>query len=73
MIDPSFSRSSPCLCVLQLLEKTEEEDLVCLCKLMSTIGGKLEAYDAKKKKGYMKEYFATIQALAESHESSRMR
>jgi len=56
-----------------LLEKREEEDLVCLCKLMSTIGGKLEAYDVKKKKGYMKVYFATIQALAESHESSRMR
>ena len=45
-----------------------------MCKLMTTIGGKLEAYDQRKKKGaLMKEYFGKIGALSDDHPSSRMR
>ena len=44
-----------------------------MCKLLTTIGGKLETYDLRKKKGLMKEYFAKINTLATEHPSSRMR
>ena len=60
-------------CIEQLLESTEEQVLVCMCKLLTTIGGKLEAYDVRKKKGLMKDYFGKINALATEHPSSRMR
>lgn len=52
------------LCVSELLESRDEEKLSCLCKLLQTIGKKLEAYDIKKKKGKMKEYFQKISELS---------
>ncbi len=60
-------------CMQELLNAEEEETLVCMVKLMKTIGLKLEAYD--KKKGYdnFQNYFDAIIKTSTSHESSRMR
>lgn len=47
-----------------LLLSHDEEKLACLCKLLQTVGKKLEAYDIKKKKGKFVEYFQTIRELS---------
>lgn len=52
------------LCIEDLLATRDEEKLSCLCKLMQTIGKKLEAYDQKKKKGKFRDYFNSIAALS---------
>jgi len=52
------------VCIAELLESRDEEKLSCLCKLLQTIGKKLEAHDTKKKKGKMREYFQTISELS---------
>ncbi len=71
---PTTTHPTPPTHPPQLLESTEEEVLVCMCKLMTTIGHKLESYDQRKKKGVlMKEYFSKIGALSDDHPSSRMR
>lgn len=70
-------------CLKVLILETDEEQLVCLCKLLQTVGDKLEKYYAKKaktKKGREKKmhevmpcYFTRIQQLAVEHPSSRIR
>jgi translation initiation factor 4G len=52
------------VCVAELLVSRDEEKLSCLCKLLQTIGKKLEAYDVKKKKGKFREFFQTISELS---------
>lgn len=57
-------------CINELLESTDEngkpdnEKLACLCKLLQTIGKKLEDYEIKKKRSTMNEYFDKISAFA---------
>jgi hypothetical protein len=51
----------------------KEETLVCLCKLFTTIGEKLEQYDKRKKKQNVAESFKKIQLISQSHPSSRIR
>lgn len=60
-------------CIDMLMESTDEETLVCMVKLLETIGSKLEAYDQRKKKGKFTAYFEKVTELSESHPSSRMR
>jgi len=70
-------------CLQVLIQETDEEQLVCLCKLLQTVGDKLEKYFTKKartKKGKEKKlneimpgHFARIQQLAQEHPSSRIR
>lgn len=60
-------------CVLELLAAIEEETLVCLCKLLVTIGAKLEYYDKRKGHDNFNQYFHQINTMAKEHKSSRMR
>jgi len=60
-------------CITELLQATEEETLVCMCKLFRTIGYKLQQNDAKKKTDKVSEFFETISKMAVEHPSSRMR
>jgi translation initiation factor 4G len=52
------------LSIEDLLVSHDEEKLSCLCKLLQTVGKKLEAYDLKKKKGKFAEYFQTIRQMS---------
>lgn len=58
------------LCIDELLRSRDEEKLSCLCKLLQTIGKKLEAYDQKKKKSKFKEYFQLINELSDDRSLS---
>ena len=70
-------------CLQVLIKETEEEKLVCLCKLFQTVGDKIEKYFAKKAKAKKNKgkgledvipgYFRTIEELAQSHPSSRIK
>ena len=60
-------------CIADLLTATEEEQLVCLCKLLVTIGFKLETYDRRKGADNFNSYFQTISEIATTHTNSRMR
>jgi translation initiation factor 4G len=60
-------------CITELLQATEEETLVCMCKLFRTIGHKLQQNDSKKKTDKVSEFFETISKMAVEHPSSRMR
>jgi len=60
-------------CIADLLTATEEEQLVCLCKLLVTIGFKLETYDRRKGADNFNSYFKTISEIATTHTNSRMR
>jgi translation initiation factor 4G len=73
-------------CITDLLKgNNEEETLVCLCKLMETIGSKLEQHEIIKKKKKkatdppeensidMQSHFDEIQIISKEHPSSRIR
>ena len=60
-------------CLGELIEETDEETLVCMCKLMMTIGYKLESYDRRKGHENFVEYFKVVGRLSTEHPSSRMR
>jgi translation initiation factor 4G len=60
-------------CIGELIDETDEETLVCMCKLMLTIGLKLEGYDHRKGHDNFSAYFVTIKRLSTEHSSSRMR
>ena len=70
-------------CLSVLVQASDEEQLVCLCKLFQTVGDKIEKYYAKKarsKKGKERKlneiipaHFAAIENIAETHPSSRVR
>lgn len=49
-----------CLWRLQV-QKPRKEDIECLCKLMATIGGQLEA--SQKAKGYIDSYCARMEGI----------
>mmetsp|Transcript_6649 Transcript_6649/g.10038 ORF Transcript_6649/g.10038 Transcript_6649/m.10038 type:complete len:950 (-) Transcript_6649:189-3038(-) len=51
-------------CVEELLQSRDEEKLACLCKLLQTIGKKLEDYDTSKKKKKFQSYFTTISEMS---------
>lgn len=62
------------LCIDLLLSSKEEEKLLCLCKLMQTVGKKLEDYETKKKRTTVADYFATITAISKDKSySSKIR
>lgn len=52
------------MCIEDLLQTRDDEKLSCLCKLLQTVGKKLESYDVKKKKGKFVEYFQQINELS---------
>ena len=58
------------LCIDELLKSRDEEKLSCLCKLLQTMGKKLETYDQKKKRSKFKEYFRVINELSDDRELS---
>lgn len=60
-------------CVIELLQAQEEETLVCMCKLLRTIGYKLQTNDTKKKTDVMGDYFEKIAKMSLEHPSCRMR
>jgi len=70
-------------CLDKLVDSQQEEELVCLCKLLQTIGARIEKYfldkaRLKKNKGknmqnIMPDYFEKISQLAQSHAISRVR
>ena len=72
-------------CISDLLKgNSEEETLVCLCKLMETIGSKLEQFDIKEKKkkaadaaeensADVEAHFEKIKIITKEHPSSRIR
>eukprot|EP00606_Chrysophyceae_sp_TOSAG23-5_P001286 GSChrysophyteH2.ASY1.ANO1.888.1 assembled CDS len=60
-------------CVSELLGVTEEAELVCMCKLLVTIGYKLENYDKRKRHTNFDNYFLTIGKQMKEHPNSRMR
>lgn len=70
-------------CLDVLIESTQEEELVCLCKLFQTIGARIEQYFVEKsrlKKNKSKNlqnvvpaYFEVVKSIGESHASSRVR
>jgi translation initiation factor 4G len=61
-------------CIDELLGNVdEEENLVCMAKLLQTIGLKLEAYDNRKKRHNVATYFVSIKEKSETHPTSRMR
>jgi translation initiation factor 4G len=60
-------------CVEELLQNTGEEVLVCLIKLLTTIGAELEKYDQRRQKKNVATYFKQIEKMAVEHPSSRMR
>ena len=66
-------------CIQDLLDSTEEEKLVCVCKLLQVIGKKLEEYDIKKRKKekleLWKTYFKSMEAKSvdATRYSSRVR
>jgi len=60
-------------CLAELIQETDEETLVCMCKLMNTIGHKLEAYDRRKGYDNFAQYFEVVDRLSKEHNSSRMR
>ena len=63
-------------CIEDLLGSTEEERLVCVCKLLQVIGKKLEDHDIRKKKASkFKNYLESMRAKSEdvASYSSRVR
>lgn len=60
-------------CIEELLEAREEETLVCMCKLIRTIGAKLEANDGKRRTTKVNDYFEIISKMAAEHTNSRIR
>ena len=60
-------------CISELLTATEEETLVCMCKLLVTIGNKLESHDKRKGLTHFERYFGVIGELSTTHPNSRMR
>ena len=70
-------------CLSVLVQETDEEQLVCLCKLFQTVGDKIEKYynkRARSKKGKERRYdeiipghFAAIEKIAQTHPISRVR
>ncbi|CAE7551919.1 EIF4G1 [Symbiodinium microadriaticum] len=63
------------LCISDLLNSGEEEKLLCLCKLMQTVGKKLEEYELKKKRTTVAEYFDMISQISrdKKNTSSKIR
>ena len=60
-------------CITEFLSATEEETLVCLIKLLTTVGSKLESYDKRKGHDSFNDYFSKISDIHGTHSSSRMR
>lgn len=61
-------------CLNELLSaEAEEGTLVCMCKLLVTIGHKLEGYDNRKGLDNFNGYFSRIEEVMKSHPNSRMR
>jgi hypothetical protein len=61
-------------CIEILLSSREEEKLLCLCKLMQTVGKKLEDYETKKKRTTVADYFTTITDISKDKSySSKIR
>ena len=70
-------------CIDELIISSDDDTLVCMVKLMQTIGAKIEAHDKKKvakakKSGEtyeskIEEFFTKIMDMSESHLSSRIR
>jgi len=68
------------ICIRELLVsvdddgKPDQQKLACVCKLLQTVGKKLEAREEKKGRKTMDEYFTTITALADDKRlSSKIR
>jgi translation initiation factor 4G len=59
------------LSIEDLLASRDEEKLSCLCKLLQTVGKKLESYDLRKKKGKFVEYFQKISELSNEKSLSK--
>jgi len=57
-------------CIIKILnpakEVPEEEDLECLCKLLTTIGYTLDSSTSEKTKEYVKQYFAKLEEIAKN-------
>ena len=69
MVNPKTMKN----CLNELIQETDEETIVCMCKLMLTVGSKLENYDRRKGHDNFARYFETIQSLSVDHPSSRTR
>ena len=60
-------------CLGELIQERDEETIVCMCKLMMTVGSKLESYDRRKGHDNFARYFEVIRSLSVDHPSSRTR
>lgn len=70
-------------CLSVLVQQTDEEQLVCLCKLFQTVGNKIEKYYNKRARGKNNKerrydeiipgHFAAIEKIALTHPNSRVR
>jgi len=80
LISASVMKNS---CLEVLIPATQEEELVCLCKLFQTIGAKIEKYHMDKSRqkkykgqnmeGVLPSYFEKIEDISKNHPSSRVR
>jgi len=60
-------------CIVDLIQTTEEENLVCLSKLLSSVGNRLDAETKAKTRASMTEYFNKIASISKNHPVARVR